>query len=222
MQKRLLSRSWPLWFNRYAQANRSQEDPQVGGQTLQDYRPGEDFAGAKLAPPLAHGKKSEAQTSARQGRARRQNRRGADQKQPAVCLARLAISSGTLVSLWARLGLVPAVCCSAACCGNRCSLSDLRTANRHNHRAGRGDKAHDCPQSCMRIEEARATAGPAISWRHANRTRQRCQTAGGLRKPIAQCSTLLRTSLQVNFCSVRSCGLRTDKPRQGRNAATVV
>src|SRR5437870_956134 len=85
MLKRLLSRSWPLWFNRYAQANRSKEDPQVGGQTLQDYRPGEDFAGAKLAPPLALGKKSEAQTSARQVRARRQNRRGADQKQPAVC-----------------------------------------------------------------------------------------------------------------------------------------
>jgi hypothetical protein len=39
---------------------------------------------------------------------------------------------------------------------------------------------------------------------------------------FAQDRLLLRTSLQVDFGSVRSCGLRTDKTRQGRNAATVV
>jgi hypothetical protein len=52
----------------------------------------------------------------------------------------------------------------------------------------------------------------------------------GVKQPVvweADCtmsisSILLRTSLQLTFCSVRSCGLRTDKSRQSRNAATVV
>jgi len=39
---------------------------------------------------------------------------------------------------------------------------------------------------------------------------------------LAQGNVLLWTSLAVSFLSVRGYGLRTDEPRQGRNAATVV
>ena len=54
----------------YAKANCSEEDSQVGGQTLQDYGPRKDFAGTKLAPSFAFVQACEAQTSAWQNRAR--------------------------------------------------------------------------------------------------------------------------------------------------------
>jgi hypothetical protein len=75
-----------LSFALYAEAHCTQQNAQISGETLQDYRPWQSLEVAFLAPPSLVDEKREAQTPAGQGSTRGPDRCGASKGQSAFRL----------------------------------------------------------------------------------------------------------------------------------------
>ena len=75
-----------LSFGLYAEAHCTQQNAQISGETLQDYRPWQSLEVAFLATPSVVHEKREAQTSAGQGSARGRDRCGASKGKSAFRL----------------------------------------------------------------------------------------------------------------------------------------
>ena len=72
----------------HAEADRTKQNAQISGETLQDHCPGQGLEGAFFAAPSAFRKKRKAQASAGQSSARGQHGCGADKGKSSVRVIR--------------------------------------------------------------------------------------------------------------------------------------
>src|SRR4029453_15433070 len=91
--KRLSLRLPELTFLPYAEAHCTQQNAQIGGETLQDYCPWKGLEVAFLATPSIVDEKRKAQTPAGQSSARRRHRCSASKGESSFCLKGLQLSN---------------------------------------------------------------------------------------------------------------------------------